>query len=157
MQRFQSPLIKVHALCEQQSRQAEIELARAVALRTLAKQSVANAEAALEGARTAGSQAMRQPLQTSILHGVQNHIAAAAELVQTTIGQLAAAEKICQTAQQKYQALQARVEGLSRMLDQQRAEYRKQVLKAEQNAMDDVAAFRWNGLAPIETEVTRHG
>ncbi|WP_437194002.1 flagellar export protein FliJ [Planctomicrobium sp. SH527] len=145
MRRFHSPLLKVHALFEQQSRLAEIELARAMSLQHEASRNVLNAEAELESAREMAAQTMKLPLQTAFLHGVQNHVGAAADRVEQSRQQLVEREAATQLVREAFQTVKSKLESVAQMLEKQRAEHRIESLKSEQSAMDDGAVFRWIG------------
>lgn len=152
MRRFQSPLLKVHALFEQQSRLAEMELARAVSLQHQAAQSVSDAEAELESAREVAAQTMRLPLQTAFLHGVRNHVGAASDRLEQCRLQLIEKQEATQLAREAFQAVKSKMESVAQLLEKQRAEHRIEALKSEQSAMDDGAVFRWTGPESFEAE-----
>jgi flagellar export protein FliJ len=143
MKRFQSPLLKIHDVCSQQSRLARIELARAATVRELARQRERQFEAAFEQARQESAAAMRRPGQTSLLQGILNHVAAAAEKLDTARRNVLVADQQVEKARMAYQAAHSKAERVSRLLEGQRETYRREQLREQQHQMDERAAARW--------------
>jgi len=145
MRRFQSPLIKVHAVCEQQCQLAEMELSRAMSVQRLAELKVIEETAALDEARNQLASALRVPLMSSMLQGLHGHLAAAAQRLEMARTQVHEAALNVAGARDAWQVIHQKVESLTRLLDQHRAAYRQEQFKEQQGVMDDGSVFRWTG------------
>ncbi len=143
--RFSSPLLKIRAVCEQQSRLAEIELGRAINIQNQAEQRVIEATAALDASREDVARSMRMPIISSMLLGLQQHLVTAKDRLEQARTQVHEAAVEVKKARDAYQAIQSKVDGLTKQLDRQHADYRKQMFKEQQSVMDDGSVFRWTG------------
>jgi flagellar export protein FliJ len=157
MQRFTSPLLKVHGLCEQKCKLAEIELARALGHQRTVEERVRSLGIELDSARTAAAQALSHPMQTSTLHGIYNHVALIGEHLAEMQKQLLEAEKLTEQARDLYRNANVQIDALSRLLENERAGHRKLMFRDQQIQMDDGAIFRWQGPETMEMEFIKHG
>jgi len=80
-----------------------------------------------------------------MLLGIQGHLVHAKEKLEVARTQVHEAASKVKVAREAFQKIQTQVDGLSRQLDRQRADYRKEVFKEQQGVMDDGSVFRWTG------------
>lgn len=157
MKRFHSNLQKVHDICHQQSRMAELELARARSLLIIAQQNVQLAVNELEQAREEVNRALKHTRQSSLILGMHQHLGAAGDRVQQREHECQKAAQACELARVKYQEAHSKVERIARLIEKQQTLHRRDVLLDQQRAMDDVAIFRWREPEQSEIEVSTHG
>ncbi len=157
MRRFHSPLLKIQAVYEQQRRLAEIELSRALSRQREAEEHVQASHDAWEASRQMVASLLRQSVNASMLSGAQMQIVVAQETLEQARTQLQEAAQAVLAARTIYQGFNSKVDGLTKVLDEQRAEYRQDVMKDEQIVMDDRAGFRWKPTTSVHSEGTRHG
>jgi flagellar export protein FliJ len=150
MKRFQSPLLKIHEVCSQQSRLARMELARAIAARESARQQAQQLAAHLDAAREEGAAAMRRQGQTSLLQGILNHVAALGEQVNAARHGVLLADQQVEKMRLAYQAAHSKAERVSRLLDSQRETFRQEQLREQQQQMDERSTARW--VRPMTSE-----
>jgi len=149
MKRFHSNLQKVLEICQQQSRMAELELARERSRWRHAQERAQQAAGRLEEIRIDVNRALQQARQMTVILGMHQHLAAADDSLQKMNVECREAEQLCEQARAKYQECHSKVERIERIVEQQRTEYRRDVLLEQQAAMDDLAVFRWQ---PPEVE-----
>lgn len=156
MKRFQSNLTRVQTLCRQQSRLAQMEVARNLAIRDQAQRTLSAAVASLESAAASAAPALKRVSQISLIQGLQQQLAAAQE-------QVAAAEKHCQAAQHAldraqatYQELHSKEERLSQLIEQQRTAYRREMRQQQHGLVQEAAVLRWTRPEQHASEVSRH-
>jgi len=157
MKRFHSNLQKVLEICQQQSRLAELELARERSRLRHTQKLAQQAAEQLEEIRTDVNHALPQARQMTLILGMHQHLAVADEHLQKMNAECRKAEQLCEQARARYQECHSKVERIERMIDQQRSDYRRDALREQQAAMDDIAVFRWQPSEIQETEVTNHG
>ncbi|WP_437226269.1 flagellar export protein FliJ [Planctomicrobium sp. SH661] len=157
MKRFRSSLQKVHEICRQQSRMAELEMARAKSTWMTAQTRVEVAIDELETARRDVNRAMLQARQSTVILGLHQHLGAASDRVTTAQNDCLKAEQVFEVARSKYQSAHSKVERLERLIEKQKEAYRRDMLQEQQQAMDDVAIFRWKQPELMENEVGIHG
>lgn len=136
---------------------AELELARAQGREAAARQRVNEAVLLLEQTHQEVNRALVRSRQMTVILGMHQHLAATEDRLILLRKELEQAEKLSTQARQKYQETHSKVERIEKLIDKQRAEYRREMLLDQQRAMDDVAIFRWTPQDRQETEVNQHG
>jgi len=143
MKRFHSSLQKVFDICTQQSRMAELELARAQSRQSAARQRVDESAGQLEQARQEINRALPDSRQLTVILGMRQHLAAAEDRLALLQQELEQVQQLYQQARQTYQEAHSKVERIEKLIEKQRVDYRREQLLDQQRAMDDLAIFRW--------------
>jgi flagellar export protein FliJ len=157
MKRFTSPLTKIHALCEQQSQMARLELLRCQGALHAAERGIAAAEQALDAARLAAAATLRKPGPFAAVLGTRSQIVLAQEGLQAAQRARDEARRHLANAQANWETCRSKAERLEELIHRQRQTHRQQALREQQIVMDDASAARWTAAESTVSEVSGHG
>lgn len=153
MKRFQSRLQRIQRVLNQQRRAAEM----ALIMEQQQLQTSKNLEQQIRDMIAQLQQQQVQRLTEADLVLVQ-HMQAAILNQQTLLGQNLDEQQVIaeqlERARKSFQELDARCQGVEKLLDQQRSEYRRECVDHEQAEIDDINMVR-GSRTPTETVPTR--
>lgn len=156
MKRFHSNLGKVHALCRQQRRLAELDLARALQVVEQAVQAEFKAQADLTEAHAAANAALARRTTVAAIQSARNDVQRATDVVISSAAVTVRARAALDQQRQKFREIQSREDRLAELISRQRQEHRHEMLRQQQIAMDESAVSRRLSGATSPEEVNSH-
>lgn len=157
MKKFRSPLEKVKAISSQQRRLAQLELIRCLAEESQAEQDVQAAEAQLAASYEAADKLLRTPQTGALLQTLRCRLAADDESLVLAQEVLQAARDRVTSARDVARERQNREDAVSKLIEQQYTEFRRDVQRRQQAGMDESSAARWSPEQGLAEEVINHG
>lgn len=156
MKRFRSNLQNVHALCRQQRRMAELELASAAQRLTLARETEQQARRLETQAHEDVARSVRAGLGIAGILAARTNLQRAEERAVAAQSAAQQAQRDWDVERDRCREISSREERLAELISRQRQEHRREVFRQQQIVMDENAAARGQRSEGLRSEVNSH-